>query len=86
MPKELRRIKPGLSTDKRSELARRAAEWRAAHCWSPHQIRHTAATEIRRRFGLEAAQVALGHSKMNVTEIYAEKNDQLAAYVAREVG
>ena len=27
--------------------------------WSPNQLRHTAATEIRQRFGLEAAQTAL---------------------------
>jgi integrase len=36
----------------------------------PNQIRHTAATRIRRRFGLEAAQVVLGHSKANTTEIW----------------
>src|SRR5262249_45037080 len=29
--------------------------------WHPHQLRHTHATEVRRRFGLEAAQVSLGH-------------------------
>lgn len=54
--------------------------------WSPHQIRHSRATEIRRQYGLEAAQVTLGHSRMNVTEIYAEKNQELATRVAREVG
>ena len=27
--------------------------------WSPNQLRHAAATDIRRRFGLEAAQVVL---------------------------
>ena len=35
--------------------------------WHPHQLRHTHATEVRRRFGLEAAQVALGHSQAQVT-------------------
>jgi integrase len=54
--------------------------------WHPHQLRHTHATEVRRRFGLEAAQVALGHSQAQITEVYAERDLALAAKVAREVG
>lgn len=50
--------------------------------FSPLQVRHTAATEIRAAYGLEAAQVALGHRNAKVTEIYAEKNDDLARKVA----
>ncbi len=42
--------------------------------WHPNQLRHTHATEVRRSFGLEAAQVALGHSQARVTEIYAERD------------
>jgi integrase len=54
--------------------------------WHPHQLRHTHATEVRRRFGLEAAQVALGHSGADVTQIYAERDTALAAKVAKEIG
>jgi integrase len=54
--------------------------------WSPNQLRHAAATEIRRRFGLEAAQVVLGHATANVTEIYAERNQKLAAEVIKQIG
>lgn len=54
--------------------------------WHPHQLRHLAATEVRRTFGLEAAQVILGHARADVTEIYAEKNLARAAEVARQVG
>lgn len=54
--------------------------------WSPNQLRHTFATSIRQRFGLEAAQVLLGHEKADVTQIYAERNLGLAARVAAEVG
>jgi integrase len=61
-------------------------EWRSTHRWSPNQLRHSAATEIRRRFGLEAAQVVLGHAAADVTQIYAERDLTLAARVAREVG
>jgi hypothetical protein len=47
---------------------------------------HTAATAVRARYGLEAAQVLLGHAKADVSEIYAEKNLSLARRVAAEVG
>jgi len=54
--------------------------------WTPNQLRHTAATEIRRAFGLEAVQAVLGHKNMTVSEVYAEKNQALAAEVARKIG
>ena len=54
--------------------------------WSPNRLRHSAATEIRRRHGLEAAQVILGHSKADVTQVYAERDIAKAIEVAREVG
>jgi len=54
--------------------------------WSPNRLRHSAATEIRRRFGLEAAQVTLGHAAADVTQVYAERDYQKAADVMREIG
>ena len=54
--------------------------------WHPHQLRHTRATEVRRQYGVEAAQVALCHSRADVTEIYAERNFGLAAKIAKEMG
>ena len=54
--------------------------------WHPNQLRHTWGTEIRKRFGLEGAQVGLGHSKANITQVYAEANTELAARIAAEVG
>ncbi len=42
--------------------------------WHPHQLRHAAATEIRRRFGLEASRVILGHGDVRATQIYAEED------------
>jgi integrase len=61
-------------------------EWLAAHHWAPNQLRHSAATEVRQKFGLEAAQTVLGHSQANVTQIYAERDHALAASVARQIG
>jgi len=42
--------------------------------WHPHQLRHNAATQLRKEYGLEAAQVILGHKTITVTQVYAEKN------------
>jgi integrase len=61
-------------------------EWQKRHHWAPNQIRHTAGTEIRKRFGLEAAQVTLGHSNADVTQIYAERDMEKAAAIMLEVG
>jgi integrase len=38
--------------------------------WHSHQLRHNRGTEIRRKYGIEAAQVALGHARTDVTELY----------------
>ena len=54
--------------------------------WHPHQLRHNAATFIRKEYGIEAAQILLGHRKADVTQIYAEKDLSLAAEVARKIG
>ena len=54
--------------------------------WTPHQLRHTALTRARKEFGIEASSTFGGHKKMNVTEIYAEKNMALADKVAMRLG
>lgn len=54
--------------------------------WTPNQLRHSAATEIRSRYGLEAAQVICGHSTADVTQVYAERDWKLAVRVASEMG
>jgi integrase len=64
----------------------RAARAAGVPHWHPNQLRHTFATAIRRNYGLEAAQVLLGHSRADVTQIYAERNVELAASVAASVG
>ena len=54
--------------------------------WSPNRLRHSAATAVRRSFGLEGAQVMLGHASADVTQVYAERDHDLARRVAAEVG
>jgi len=55
--------------------------------WSPVQLRHTRATQIRAEFGsIEAAKAVLGHADTRVTEVYAERDLGLAAEVMRQIG
>lgn len=54
--------------------------------WHPNQLRHTRATEVRKQYGIEAAQVALGHAHAAVTEVYAERDFEQAMNVARMSG
>jgi integrase len=76
-------IKPANRTaEQRAELK----AWSRAHDWSPNQLRHSLATEVRAKFDLEAAQVILGHAQADVTQIYAEKNARKAREVARKIG
>jgi len=61
--------------------------WLREHRWHPHQLRHTVATLIRRDFGLEAAQVTLGHSSAVVTDaVYAERDLAKVEDVMRKIG
>lgn len=72
--------------DSYGRAVRRASEKAGVEKWSPNRLRHSAATRIRKQFGLEAAQTVLGHASANVTEIYAERDMKLAAEIARKLG
>lgn len=61
-------------------------QWHRDHRWTPNQLRHTFATEIRKTCGLEAAQVLLGHAQADVTQVYAERDEQKAVEAIRKIG
>lgn len=54
--------------------------------WSPNRLRHAVATEVRKTYGLEGAQVVLGHARADVTQVYAERDSRLAAEVMAKIG
>jgi integrase len=68
------------------QAIRRACRKAGVPVWSPLRLRHTAATLIRARFGLEAAQAVLGHAKADVTQLYAERDQEKARRAAAEIG
>ena len=86
MPDDLRKGPDDETPEQKADRLKRGREWRAKHTWHPNQLRHSAATEIRRRFGLEAAQVTLGHAAADVTQVYAERDLERAAAVMAQVG
>jgi integrase len=54
--------------------------------WHPHQLRHSAATAIRREHGVEAARVVLGHATAFTTEMYTERDHKRATEVMAAMG
>jgi integrase len=54
--------------------------------WSPNQLRHTSATELRKEFGLDAARAILGHRSTRVTEVYAEIDAKKATTIMQRIG
>jgi integrase len=54
--------------------------------WHPHQLRHNAATQLRKEFGLEIARCVLGQKSMAVAEIYAELDRTKAADAMAKIG
>ncbi len=54
--------------------------------WSPHWLRHTAATRIREKLGIESVQSLLGHSTAEMSRHYSDRMDLLAAATAAACG
>ncbi len=51
--------------------------------FTPHWLRHNAASQLREDHGLDVAQVMLGHSSANMTQLYAHLDIAKAVEVAR---
>jgi integrase len=76
----------GYTTASYRRAIHRACEKLGIEKWSPNRLRHTASTEIRRRFGIDAARAVDGHSAASTTEIYAELDLSKAIEVMRTLG
>ncbi|QDU23618.1 tyrosine-type recombinase/integrase [Urbifossiella limnaea] len=95
-PSQVDRSKPDAETvrktgtefthDSYAAFVHRACERAGVPPWSPGQLRHSFATEVRSRFGLEAAQVLLGHKRADVTQVYAETALANAVEAAKAMG
>ena len=54
--------------------------------WSPNQLRHNSATDLRAKVGIEATRTVLGHKSAGTTEIYAEQDFEAARKVMATYG
>jgi integrase len=54
--------------------------------WHPHQLRHNAATALRREHGIEVARIILGHRSAAITEVYAEVDHARAIEIMAKIG
>lgn len=87
-----RAIQHGILVANKAIAGRAAASGRSAtetdlvpH-WHSKQLRHSHATQVRRMFGRKTAQATLGHATVDATQLYAERNQQLAIEVERKIG
>ena len=94
-PSELKKTKkaqpkraPGsrYTTNTYAQAIGRACRRAGVPRWSPNQLRHNAATFLRKEFGIDAARVILGHSSPAVTEVYAELDRAKAIEIMSQVG
>jgi len=62
-------------------------QWDRDHSWSPGRLRHSTATALRDKYGIDTAGCILGHQiGSEVTAIYAESNLERAAEIVAKIG
>jgi site-specific recombinase XerD len=60
-------------------------KWRREHRWHPNRLRHSRATELRSH-GLDVVKTILGHSRVETSQIYSEKDLAAAVEVVSKIG
>jgi integrase len=84
--KKAKKADQSTPADVKRDRRQKRDKWRADHIWHPHQLRHSAGTRFRRDYGIDIANVLLGHSTLTATQIYAEQDLKKAEAVMAEVG
>ena len=69
-----------------SRAITRACKKAGVPSWTPGRLRHNAATEIRKEFGLEAASAVLGHKILETTQVYSVTSAERAEEIAAKIG
>jgi integrase len=79
---------PGECYDTRAyaHAIHRACRKAGVPVWGPNRLRHNAGTALRKEFGLDVAQVVLGHARPDTTLLYAEADRRRAADAMERVG
>ena len=87
-PKPAPKRAPGACYDTRAyaHAVKRACVRAGVPHWHPHRLRHSAATRLRREYGIETARIALGHNSPQITALYAEADREKVRAVMAEAG
>ena len=81
-----RELGPHYTTGSCRRAIDRACKKAGIPSWHPHQLRHNAATWLRKEFGLDVARIILGHRSPAITEIYAELDREKAISAMQKSG
>lgn len=79
-------VRDAYDTDSYRRVIQRVCGNLGIPAWHPHQLRHNFATRIRAEHGIDTAKTILGHSTLEATLIYAERDDAKADQVMAKVG
>lgn len=64
----------------------RACHLAKVEVWSPNRLRHNAATRLAKQFDIEGTRTVLGHSKADMTQVYAERDFDKARQIMLSAG
>ncbi|MCZ7649280.1 MAG: site-specific integrase [Planctomycetota bacterium] len=78
-PKTSRRLGDHYDVDTYRRAITRACEKAGVPEWTPHRLRHSAITRVKRRFGMEAARAFAGHQVHAMTQHYSREADKAKA-------
>lgn len=84
--KPKRKFGPHIQVTNFARAIRKACLKAGVPPFTPNQVRHLVATEVRKEFGLDATQAILGHKRISTTQIYAQVSDDQQRMVALERG
>jgi hypothetical protein len=76
-----RQCQARLTAEQKEELR----AWQRKNRWHPNRPRHSRATELRSH-GLDVTKTILGHSKVETSQVYAEKDLAAAVELVSKIG
>jgi len=85
-PRTQRKVGARYFANSYGQAVRRLCDREGIPRWSPNQLRHNVGKRLRIAFGLDVAQAMLGHSKADMTELYAALDLDRASQAMEEVG
>ncbi len=85
-PKTDRKLGERYTNDSYRRAIKRACDVAGVKRWTPHQLRHNAATRAREEHGLEGGRVHLRQACINTTKIYAEGDLVESIEIAKKIG